>query len=107
MAALFTEGVSNSADWELALDETASTVNLAPKICVAPGVSVAVQEGEESVEEFVGPVSGEESAARHFVLEREAEDSDSFVDIMSGVTAIGDVESDGWIFADALARANL
>ena len=31
----------------------------------------------------------------------------SFVDIMSGITAVGDAESESWTFADALARANL
>ena len=50
-------------------------------------------------------MSGEESAARH--LEGEVDDNDSFVDIMSGFTAVGDVESEGWTFADAVARANL
>ena len=30
MAALFTEGVSSSTEWELAIDETASMVSLAP-----------------------------------------------------------------------------
>ena len=51
-------------------------------------------------------LSGEESAARQFVLEGEADDNDSFVDIMSGITAVGDAESEGWTFAHALARAN-
>ena len=50
-------------------------------------------------------LSGEESAARH--LEGEADDKDSFIDIMSGITAVGDAELKGWIFADAPARANL
>ena len=48
---------------------------------------------------------GEESAARH--LEGEADDNDSFVDIMSRITLAGGAESEGWIFADALLRANL
>ena len=76
----------------MAVDETASTVSLAPNTCVVPGVSAAVEEGEES-------------AVRH--LEGEADDDDSFVDIMSGITAVGGAESEGWTFADALARANL
>ena len=42
---------------------------------------------------FLNHLSGEESAARHFVSERGADDKDSFVDIMSGITAIGDAES--------------
>ena len=66
MAALFTEGLSSSAEEELALDETASTVNLAPNVCVVPGVSVALQGAEECVEDFVDPVSGDESA--HIIL---------------------------------------
>ena len=68
-------------------------------------MSAAVEEGEECVGEIVDPVSGEESAARH--PEREADDNDSFVDILSDITAVGDAESEGWIFADALAHANL
>ena len=50
------------------------------------------------------PVAGEDSAAGHL---EEADDDDSFVDIMSGLTAVGGVESEGWTFADALARTNL
>ena len=107
VAALFTEGVSNSAEGELAIDETASTVSLAPNVCVVPGVYVAVPEGEECVQVFVDHLSGEESAARHFVLEGEADDNDIFVDILRGITAVGNSESEGWTFADALARSNL
>ena len=70
-----------------------------------PGVFAAVEEGEECVNEFLDPVSAEEGAVRH--LEREGDDDDSFVDIMSGIAAVGNAESEGWTFADALARANL
>ena len=42
VAALFTEGVSSSAEDELAIDESASTVSLAPNVCAVPGVSAAV-----------------------------------------------------------------
>ena len=93
MAALFTKGVSGSAEGELALDETVSTVSPAPNICVLPGVSVAAREGEEC-------------AAVEFVRAGETDDNDSFVDIISGITAVSDAESEGWIFANALARAN-
>ena len=68
-------------------------------------MSAAVEEGGKGVGEFASPVSGEESAVRH--LEVEADDNDSFVDIMSGITAVGGAESEGCTFADALARANL
>ena len=105
MAAHFTEIVSSSVEGELAIDETASTVSWAPIFCVVPGVSAAVEKSEECVGEFVSPVSGEESAARH--LEGEVDDNDSFVDIMSWITAVGGAESEGWNFVDALARANL
>ena len=104
-AALTTEGVSSSAEGELAIDETTTTVSLAPNVCVVPGVSMAVEEDAECIGEFSSPVAGEESAARH--LEGEADDNDSFVDIMSGVPAVGGAESEGWTFADALVRANL
>ena len=105
LATLVTEGVSISAEGELAIDETASTVSLAPNTCVVPGVSAAVEEGEECVGVFASPVSGEESSVRH--LEGEADDNDNFVDIISGITAVGGAESEGWTFIDALARANL
>ena len=65
-AALFTEGVSSSAEGEFVIDDTASTVSLTPNVCVVPGRSAAVREGEECVEEFVDHLSGEESAARYF-----------------------------------------
>ena len=105
LAALFTEGVLSSAEGELAIDETTSTVSLAPNVCVVPGVSAAVEEDEECVGEVASPVAGEESAARH--LEGEADDNDSFVDIMSGITVARGAESEGWTFADTLVRANL
>ena len=72
---------------------------------VVPGVSAAVEEDEECVGEVASLFAGEESAARH--LEGEADDNDSFVDIMSGITVAGGAESEGWTFADALLRANL
>ena len=104
IASLFTEGVSSSAEGELAIDETTSTVSLVPNVCVASGVSAAVEESRERVEEVTSPVSGEERAMRQV---EEADDNDSFVDIMSGVSVVGGAESEGWTFADALARANL
>ena len=105
VAALFTEGVSSSAEGELlAIDEFISTVSLAPNVHVVPGVSAGLEEGEECVGEFSSPVACEESPARHL---EEADDNDSFVHIMSGITAVGGAESEGWTFADALARANL
>ena len=80
---------------KIVIDETASTVSQAPNVCVVPGMSAAVREGEVCVEEVVGHLSGEESAACHFVREGEADGNDSFVDIMSGITAVGDAESEG------------
>ena len=38
VAALFTEGVSSSAEGELAIVETASTVSLAPNVCCTRSV---------------------------------------------------------------------
>ena len=105
VASLFTEGVSSSAEGELAIDETASTVSSAPNVSVVSGVSATVQEGEEYVEEFADHLSVEESATRH--LEGENDNIDNFFDIMRGITAIGDADNEGWTFADALARANL
>ena len=80
-------------------------MSFAPNVCVVPGVPAAVEQGGECIGELPSPVSGKESASRH--LEGEADDNDSFVDIMSGITAVGGAESEGWTFADVLARANL
>ena len=80
-------------------------MSLAPNVCVVLGVPAAVEEGQECVGDFVSPVSGEESAVHN--LEGEADDNDSFVDIMNGITAVGGAESEGWTFAEALAGANL
>ena len=105
VAALFFEGASSSVERELAIDETTSTVSLAPIVYVVLGASAVVEQDEECVGEFSSPFADEESAARH--LEGEADDNDSFVDIMSGITAVGGAESEGLTFADALARAKL
>ena len=65
LAALFTEGVSNSAEGELAIDETTSTVSLVPNVCVVPGESAVVEEDEECVGESDNAVSGEKSTVGH------------------------------------------
>ena len=105
LAALFTEGVSSSAEGELAIDETTSTVSLVPNVRVVPGESVVVEEDEKCVEESGNAVSGDESTVGY----RDGEEGDnySFVDIMSGISATGGAESEGWTFAEALVRANL
>ena len=105
LASLFTEGVSSSAEGELAIDETTSTVSLVPKVRVVPGVSAVVEEDEECVGESGDVVSGGESTVGY--REGEGDDNDSFVDIMSGIIAAGGAESEGWTFADALVRASL
>ena len=105
LAALFTEGVSSSAEGELAIDETTSTVSLVPNVCVVPGESAVVEENEECVEESGDAVSAEESTVGY--QEGEGGDNDSFVEIMSGISAACGAELEGWTFADALVRANL
>ena len=95
MATLFFEGVSSSAEGKLAIYEAASTVGIASSVCVVPDMSLAVQEGEDCVQDYLEYLSGEESAARHLVLGGEADDNNSLVDIMSGITAVGDAESEG------------
>ena len=105
LAALFTEGVSSSVEGELAIDETTSTVSLVPNVRVVPGESAVAEEDEECVEESRNAVSGDESTVGYH--EGEGGDNDSFVDIMSGISAAGGAESEGWTFAEALVRANL
>ena len=107
VATLFTEGVSSSAEEELAIDEIASTVSVAPNVCFVTEMSVAEREGEECVQDFLDHLSAEVSAARQFFLEGDADDNDSFVDIMSGITAFRVAESEAWIFKDALSPVNL
>ena len=68
-------------------------MSLAPNVYVISGLSAAVEEDEECVGEILSPVPGEESAVRH--LEGEADDNDSFVNIRSGITAVGGAESEG------------
>ena len=66
--ASFTAGVSSSAEREIAIDENASTVSLAPNICVVPDLSVAAREGKEGVRDFLDDQSGEETACScHFL----------------------------------------
>ena len=105
LAALFTEGVSSSAEGELAIDETTSTVSLVPNVRVVPGESAVVEEDEECVGESGNAVSGEESTVGY--REGEADYNNSFVDIISGISAACGAESEGWTFADALVRANV
>ena len=109
LAASFTEGVSSSAEGELAIDEIASTVSLAPNPCVVPNMlaCLAARKEEECVRDFLYYMSGEESAYICQFLGGEADDDYIFVDFMSGIAAVGDAESEEWINADALASANL
>ena len=104
LAALFTESVSSSAEGELAIDETTSTVSLVANECVVSGEPVVVEEDEDRVGESGKAVSGEESTVGY--EEGEGDDNDSFVDIMSGISAARGAESEGWTFAEALVRAN-
>ena len=104
-AALFTEGVSSSAEGKLAIDETTSSMSLVPDVCVVPGVSAVVEEDEECVGGSGDAVSAEESTVGYH--EGEGDENDSFVDIMSGISAAGGAEYESWTFADALVRANL
>ena len=76
-----------------------------PKVRVVPGVSAVLEKDEECVGKSGNAVSGEESTVGYY--EGEADDNDSFVDIMSGINAAGGAESEVWKFADALVRANL
>ena len=107
VAAQFTNGVSISAEWELAIDETALTVSVAPNLCVVTELSVTVREEEECVRDFMDHLSGEESAVSHLVLGEEPDDSDRFVDIITSFSAVDGAESEGWMLAHALARASL
>ena len=68
---------------------------------------MAVREDEECVRDSSHHLRGDESTASHLVLREKADANDSFVDIMSGITAVGGAESEGWTFADVLAHATL
>ena len=79
-----TEGVSRSAEGDSAIDEDASTAELAPKFRVFPNLTVAVREVEECIREFLDQLSGKEGALSREDGGSEAADDDNFVDIMSG-----------------------
>ena len=85
------------------MDEKASTVDLAPNPCIVPSSTVAVHEQEECIPEFLDPLKGTKSDSGHLVFEGDADDDDSFVDIMSGINAVSAAESEGWTLADGLA----
>ena len=105
LAALFTEGVSSSAEGELVIDETTSTVSLVANVCVVPGEPAVVEEDGDHAGESGNAVSCEESTVGY--EEGEGDDNDSFVDIISGISGARGAESEGWTFAEALVRANL
>ena len=63
-------------------------------------------EKKEYLRNFLDDLSGEETAPSCQILRGEANDDNSFVDIMSGITAVKNADSEAWTFADALARAN-
>ena len=52
-------------------------------------------------------MSGEEFARSRQECEDEGDDDNTFVEIVSGITADGGALSECWTFADALARADL
>ena len=93
----FTEGASSSTEGQLEIDESALTSSLAPNTCVVPDLSVVVQGGKKCVREYLNQLSDEESPFISQLLASEAadDDDDSFVDIMSGIAAVGDVELEG------------
>ena len=56
-----------TAEGQLAINENASTVRIAPNLCALLDLSVAVQEGDECVRDFLDQLSGHESAESHLV----------------------------------------
>ena len=95
VAAPFTEVVSGSAEGEFAVDENALTVSLAPNPCVVPNPSAVLRERKKDVRNSLDYLSGEENARSREILGGETDDDDSFVDIMSAITAVADAESGG------------
>ena len=100
MAAPFTEVASTSAEGELVIDESASTVSVGPNVCAVPDVTEAMQKGEECNGEFLDQLIGDGNAASPLVLGGEADDNDSFVDIRNCLNAVGDAELEGWTYAE-------
>ena len=103
----FTGSVASSAEGELVIDENVSTVNLSPSPPAVPKMNVAVREREECDGDFLDHLSGYEGALSCQECGGEGDNNDSFVDVISGITAGGRAESQGWTFREALARANL
>ena len=100
LTAPFTVGVSSSAEGELAIDMSGSTVSLGA-LCL---ICMWVCKKGKNVRNLQGHLSVEKSAWRRQLLQGEADDDNSFDDIMSGIRAVGDAESKIWTFAEALAR---
>ena len=100
LTAPFREGVSSSAERELAIDMNGSTVS-SGALCL---ICLWVCKKGKNVRDLLGLLSVEKSASRRQFLESEADDDNSFDDIMSGIRAVGDAESKVWTFAEALAR---
>ena len=69
VAALFTEGVSSSAEEEMAIDETASMVTLAQMLVLCTKC-LTVRKSKECAQDFLDHLSGKESAVCHFVFGR-------------------------------------
>ena len=106
VAALFTEVVSSSAEGELAIDETASTVSLAQMFVLYPE-SLWLCEKARSMWESLWIIWVVKRVLYVILFwEKEVVDIKRFVDIISGITAVGDAESERWTFADRLARPN-
>ena len=105
-SSFFAGSVSSSRERDLVIEDDVSTVSIFLNLPVFPGLKVAATEEEECIRELLDGVSGQEGARSGQKCRCEGDDGGSFVDIMSGFTAGGGAESEGWTIADALDRAN-
>ena len=78
-----------------------------PLIPVLSPIKLWLWAKKECIRDFPDHLSGMKCALSSQEFGGDADDNDSFVDIMSGTTADGGAESEGSTFAEALARANL
>ena len=96
----FGESVA-SDEREPATDEGVSESKVVPTLQFVPDLNVVVTEGEECVRRALEEVEASDSRTE------EVSEGDSFVDIMGSLENETGGESEGFIFADILQRAEL
>ena len=94
-------GSVSSDERELAIDESVPKSNAVPNFLFVPDMDVVVREEKECVRRALEEVEASDSRTE------EANEGDSFVDIMGGLEEETGGESEGFTLEDILQRAEL